>query len=61
MVFFDWLLDGRRDSIADHVGIVECVEGGMVYTVEGNVGDSCVQGQYYIGAPEILGYGLISN
>ena len=58
VIFFDWLQDERRDGTADHVGIVESVESGMVYTVEGNVGDSCVQGQYYIGAPEILGYGV---
>ena len=36
IIFFDW--DG--DMSADHVGIVEKVENGRVYTVEGNSGDS---------------------
>ena len=60
VIFFDWLKDGARDGIADHVGVVERVENGIVYTVEGNVGDSCVQGQYYVGAGEMLGYGVLN-
>ena len=61
VIFFDWLKDGRRDGVADHVGIAERVENGLIYTIEGNVNDSCVQGQYYIGAPEILGYGVLNT
>ena len=36
---------------------VEKVENGIVYTVEGNSGDSCRINQYAIGHYEILGYG----
>lgn len=61
IVFFDW--DGRgsagpQDGIADHTGIVERVEDGIVWTVEGNRGDSCREMQYPIGHYEILGYGM---
>ena len=39
IIFFDWD-DGGQDGQPDHVGIVEKVENGRVYTVEGNSGDS---------------------
>ena len=52
-IFFDWDLDGS----ADHVGIVEKVENGRVYTVEGNSGDSVRQNSYPIGYSDVLGYG----
>ena len=38
-------------------GIVQKVENGKVYTVEGNSGDSCRVNEYSIGYYEILGYG----
>ena len=41
----------------DHVGIVERVENGVVYTVEGNTSDSCRQRSYNVGHYEIWGYG----
>lgn len=47
----------RRDGLSDHVGIVERVENGIVYTVEGNSGDSCRSNSYSVGYYEILGYG----
>ena len=47
-----------QDGQSDHVGIVEKVENGIVYTVEGNSGDSCRQNQYPVGHYEILGYGV---
>ena len=34
-IFYDWDLDGE----ADHTGIVTAVQGGKVYTVEGNTSD----------------------
>ena len=40
----------------DHVGIVERVENGVVYTVEGNSSDSCRQRSYSVGHYEIWGY-----
>ena len=39
IIFFDW----EGDGVTDHVGIVERVENGTVYTVEGNSGDACRQ------------------
>ncbi len=43
---------------ADHTGIVQKVENGIVYTVEGNSSDSCRINQYSVGHYEILGYGV---
>lgn len=55
LIFFDW---ATRDGVPDHVGIVEKVENGMVYTVEGNSRDMCRQKQYSLGSSVILGYGM---
>lgn len=49
---------GPQDDKAEHVGIVEKVENGTVYTVEGNSGDSVRINSYPIGYYEILGYGV---
>ena len=54
IIFFDWEGDGETD----HVGIVERVENGTVYTVEGNSGDACRQNSYAIGSSSICGYGI---
>ena len=54
IIFYDWEGDGETD----HVGIVERVENGMVYTVEGNSGDACRQRSYPIGSSVIYGYGI---
>ena len=59
LVFFDWDekgSSGPQDDVPDHVGIVERVENGVVYTVEGNSGDSCRQNTYSVGHYEIWGY-----
>ena len=61
IIFFDWDnrgSSGPQDGEADHVGIVEKCENGIVYTIEGNSGDSCRQNQYPVGHYEILGYGV---
>ena len=61
IIFFDWDnkgSSGPQDGQADHVGIVQKVENGIVYTVEGNSGDSCRVNQYPVGYYEILGYGV---
>ena len=42
----------------DHVGIVESVVDGTVYTVEGNSGDKVVRRDYPIGYEQIEGYGV---
>ena len=64
IVFFDWNdpngASGPQDGEADHVGIVEKCENGIVYTIEGNSGDACRQNQYPIGYYEILGYGILN-
>lgn len=60
LIFFDWDnkgSSGPQDDVPDHVGIVERVENGMVYTVEGNTSDSCRQRSYSVGYYEIWGYG----
>lgn len=61
IIFYDWDnkgSSGPQDGLSDHVGIVEKVENGIVYTVEGNSGDACRQRQYSVGYYEILGYGI---
>ena len=61
IIFFDWDnkgSSGPQDGLSDHVGIVQKVENGMVYTVEGNSGDSCRVNQYSVGHYEVLGYGV---
>lgn len=62
LIFFDWDdpdgLSGPQDGLSDHVGIVEKVEGGRVYTIEGNSGDACRQRSYPVGYYEIMGYGM---
>ncbi len=56
IIFFDW----NQDMVPDHVGIVEKVEGGVIYTIEGNsAGDRCRQNRYAVGSPLIFGYGRI--
>ncbi len=62
IIFFDWDNkggSGPQDRESDHVGIVERVANGMVYTVEGNSGDSVQQNSYPIGWYEIYGYGTV--
>ena len=54
LVFFDWGNDGS----VDHVGIVESVVDGNIYTVEGNSGDKVARRSYPIGYGQIVGYGI---
>ena len=53
IIFFDW----ESDGLADHVGIVEKVEDGLIYTVEGNSGDRCIENHYYLGSAPVYGFG----
>lgn len=56
IIFFDWM--DKHDGRADHVGIVEKCEDGIVYTVEGNTkGDMCKQNRYSVNSSVIHGYG----
>lgn len=54
IIFFDWEGDGE----ADHVGIVEKVENGRIYTIEGNSGDSCKENSYPLRYSGIFGFGV---
>ena len=56
IIFFDWASNGL-DGDADHVGIVEKVENGRIYTIEGNSNDSVRQSNYPVGYLEIRGFG----
>ena len=62
IIFFDWDdpegSSGPQDGEADHTGIIVRVEGGTIYTVEGNCSDSCKEKRYSVGHYEILGYGV---
>ena len=50
LIFFNW----DQDEWIDHVGIVEKVENGRVYTIEGNSGNACEQNSYPLGDPQSL-------
>ena len=62
IIFYDWDspngTSGPQDGLSDHTGIVEKVENGYVYTVEGNSGDSCRECVRRVGDYQILGYGI---
>ena len=62
VIFFDWDNkgdSGPKDGAPDHTGIVEKVENGSLYTIEGNSGDVCRERVYPLGYYEILGYGVL--
>ena len=59
IIFFDWA--DSNDGKADHVGIVEKCEDGIVYTVEGNsTNDTCRNKSYLLNSNVIYGYGTPS-
>ena len=43
---------------SNHVGIVEKVKDGKIYTIEGNSGDACKKLEYNSVDSRILGYGV---
>ena len=55
LIFFDWTGNGSPD----HVGIVERVEGGVVYTIEGNSNDMVRRRTHQLNGATTLGYGVI--
>lgn len=63
IIFFDWDapngISGPQDGESDHTGIVERVEDGIVYTIEGNTGDAVKLHSYPVGYYEIYGYGVL--
>ena len=58
LIFFKWY--GSDATIADHVGIVERVENGRIYTIEGNSDNMVRQNSYPVGYGEIKGYGAVA-
>lgn len=54
-IFF---FDRESDGLADHVGIVEKAENGLIYTAEGNTGDVCAERRYTLGSASVYGFGL---
>ena len=59
LIFFDWDTEGTgQNGAMDHVGIVERVEGGVIYTIEGNSGDACRRRSYPVGHYEIFGFAV---
>ncbi len=55
LVFFDENGNGG----ADHVGIVEKTEDGILYTIEGNSGNAVAERSYSLADGKILGYGIL--
>ena len=54
IIWFDWEVNGRLD----HVGFVDKVEGGYVYTIEGNsTNDTARAKKYPLNSKYIVGYG----
>lgn len=55
LIFFDW----NRNGIIDHVGLVEKVEKGYVYAIEGNASNKDVKRRKYkLNSPYIYAYGV---
>ena len=55
LIFFEW--NGNKADGADHVGIVEKVEGNTITTIEGNRSDKVERFTYKVGHSQIMGYG----
>lgn len=53
----DQIFFGTSADNSTHTGLVEKVEGGKVYTIEGNTSDMVARRTYTIGASNIVGYG----
>ena len=64
IIFYDWDSpngeSGPQDGLSDHTGIVWKVEDGYVYTIEGNLSDSCKTSKRLVGEYQILGYGVLN-
>lgn len=60
IIYFDWdkAETNGQDGTADHVGIVEKVENGYIYTIEGNSSDIVSNNAWAVGYFEIYGFGV---
>ena len=57
IITFNWDQDSQpNNGWADHIGIVEKVENGVIYTIEGNSHDQVKRNQYRIGHGNIRGF-----
>ena len=57
IITFNWDQDSQpNNGWADHIGIVEKVENGIIYTIEGNSHDQVKRNQYRIGHGNIRGF-----
>lgn len=57
IIVFNWGLDEQpNDGFADHIGLVEYVEGKRIHTIEGNSGGSVARRSYPIGHGNIRGF-----
>lgn len=57
IITFNWNSFGQpNNGFADHIGFVESVSGGRVYTIEGNSGGQVARRNYAIGNGYIRGY-----
>ncbi len=62
IIFFDW--DNNWDSVlptpgyrADHVGIVQRLEGNKIITIEGNSSNSVAERSYNLDSCQVIGFG----
>ena len=51
-ILFDW----QGDGTSDHIGIVEKVANGKVYTIEGNSSNSVARRSYSLNSANVMGY-----
>lgn len=58
VIMYDWQDAGRGDNVgwADHTGIVESVESGVVNVIEGNINDAVGRRRIAVNARYIRGY-----
>ena len=55
LIFFDF----RDNEDSDHVGIVDYVENGRIYTIEGNMGNSVMRRSYDVDSESVYGFGVV--
>ena len=59
IIYFDWNRAGEgQNGRPDHVGIVEKIENGYIFTIEGNSGDCVASISYSLNEYQIFGYGI---
>ena len=60
-IFIDWAASFYGIDVSfgkqDHTGIVEKYEDGIIYTIEGNMGDTIVKRSYKIDDCRVIGFG----